>query len=175
VLGATHPKEFSFPVFVRVLEEGENDPTRNPGEAYPKAFPLFLHLEEMQEDIHRGKDAQVPAENLKTPYKCPAVGEELGGGCVNLGEEFPLEGREWEAHPDAFKYRLVHEEERIPLSGSVIHVNRFPRSAGTNRDVRVMGAAESIKVLQVRIPTMFLQVLNGCQAGTFVQELVGGP
>ena len=96
MLGAAHPKEFSFPVFVGVLEEGEKDPTRDPEEAYPKALPLFIHFEEMQEDIHRGKDAQVPAENLKTPYKCPAVGVELGGGCVNLSEEFPLEGREWE-------------------------------------------------------------------------------
>jgi len=168
VLGAAHPKEFSFPVFVGVLEEGEKDPTRDPGEAYLEALPLFLHLEEMQEDIHRGKDAQVPAENLKTPYKCPAVGVELGGGGVNLGEEFPVKGREWEAHPDAFKHRLVHEEEGTTLSRSVIHTHRFPRSAGTNGDVRVMCAAESIKVIQVGIPTMILQVLKGCQAGALV-------
>ena len=79
VLGAAHPKEFSFPVFVRVLEEGEEDPTHDPGKAYPKAFPLFLHFEEMQENIHGGKDAQVPAEDLETPYNCPAVGVELLG------------------------------------------------------------------------------------------------
>jgi len=141
VLGAAHPKEFSFPVFVGVLEEGEDDPTRDPGEAYPKAFLLFLHFEEMQENIHGRKDAQVPTENLKTPYKCLAVGMELGGGCVNLGEEFPLKGCEWEVHPDALKHRLVYEEEGTPLSRSVIHTHRFPRSAGTNRDVRVMSAA----------------------------------
>ena len=94
MLGAAHPKEFSFPVFVGVLEEGEKDPTRDPGEAYLEALPLFLHFEEMQKDIHRGKDAQVPAGDLKTPYKCLAFGVELGGGGVNLGEEFPLKGRE---------------------------------------------------------------------------------
>ena len=100
---------------------------------------------------------------------------ELGGGCVNLSKEFPLKGREGETHPDAFKYRLVHEEERIPLSRSVIHTHRFPRSARTNGDVRVMSAAEGIKVIQVGIPTVILQVLKGCQAGALVQKLVGGP
>ena len=95
MLGAAHPKEFSFPVFIGVLEEGEDDPARDPGEAYPKAFPLFLH-------------------------------------------------------------RLVHEEEGTPLSRSVIHTHRLPRSAGTNGDMRVMSAAESIKVIQVGIPMMIL-------------------
>ena len=57
VLGAAHPEEFSLPAFVGVMEEREKDPTCDPGEAYPKAFPLFLHLQEMQEGIHRGKDA----------------------------------------------------------------------------------------------------------------------
>jgi len=92
MLGAEHPKEFSFLVFVRVLEEGEEDPARDPGKAYLEAFPLLLHFEEMQENIHGGKDAQVPAENLETPHKCLAVGVELGGGCINFNEEFPLEG-----------------------------------------------------------------------------------
>ena len=95
------------------------------------------------------------------------VGVELGGGCVDLCEKFPLEGRERKAHPDAFKHRLVHGEERIPLPGSVIYANRFPRSAGTNKNVCVMGAAESIKIVQVRITAMILQVLNGCQSGAF--------
>jgi len=47
VLGAAHSKEFPFPVLVRVLEEGEEDPARDPGKAYLEAFPLFLHFEEM--------------------------------------------------------------------------------------------------------------------------------
>ena len=61
MFGAAHPKKFTFPVFVRVLEEGEDDPACDAGEAYPETLPLFLHFEEMQEEIHRGKDAQVPA------------------------------------------------------------------------------------------------------------------
>ena len=73
---------------------------------------------------------------------------ELGGGGVNLGEEFPLKGCEWEAHPDVFEHRLVHKEEGTPLSGPVIHTHRFPWSAGTNGDVRVMSAAESIEVIR---------------------------
>ena len=157
VLGAAHPKEFSFPVFVRVLEEGEEDPARDPEKAYPEAFPLLLHFEEMQENIHGGKDAQVPAENLKTPYKCPAVGVELGGGCINLGEEFPLKGGKWETHSYAFKHRLVHKEEGVPLPRSVVQADRFSKPAGTDGYVSVVSAAESVKVIQVGIPTMSFQ------------------
>ena len=174
MLGVAHPKEFSFPVLIGVLEEGEDDPARDAGEAHPKAFPLFLHFEEMQENIHGRKDAQVPAENLEAPYECPAVGMELGGGCVNFRKESPLKGCEGEAHPNAFKHRLVHKEEGTPLSRSVIHTHRFPRSARTNGDVRVVSAAEGIKVIQVGVPTVILQVLKGCQAGALVQKLVGG-
>ena len=53
VLGAAHPEELPFPVLVRILEEGEEDPSRDPGKAYPEALPLLLHLKEMQEDIYR--------------------------------------------------------------------------------------------------------------------------
>ena len=47
MLGAAHPEEFSLPAFVRVLEEGKKDPASDPGKAYPEAFPLLLHLEEV--------------------------------------------------------------------------------------------------------------------------------
>jgi len=117
LLGAAHPKEFSFLVFVEVLEEGEEDPTRDPGEAYPKAFPLFLHFEEMQENVHGGKDAQVPAENLKTPYKCPAVGVELGGGCVNLGEKFPLKGVNGRRTPTRLNTVWYMKKKGFPFLG----------------------------------------------------------
>ena len=39
----------------------------------------------------------------------------------------------------------------------------------------VVCAAESVKVVQMGIPTMSFEVLEGGQAGTFAQELVGGP
>ena len=100
---------------------------------------------------------------------------ELGGGGINFGEEFPFKGGEWETHPYAFKHRLVQKEERVPLSRSVIHADRFPRPAGTDGYVSVVSAAESVKVIQVGIPTMSFQVLEGSQAGTLVQELVGDP
>jgi len=129
----------------------------------------------MQENIHGGKDAQVPAEDLKTPYKYPTVGVELGGGCINLGEEFPLKRGKWETHSYAFKHRLVHKEEGVPLPRSVVQADRFPRPAGTDGYVSVVSAAESVKVVQVGIPTMSFQVLEGSQVGTLVQELVGGP
>jgi len=63
---------------------------------------------------------------------------ELGGGGIDFGEEFPFKGGEWETHPYTFKHRLVHKEERVPLSRSVVHADRFPRSAGTDGYVRVV-------------------------------------
>ena len=56
----THPEEEAFPRLVRVLEEGEEDSASNPGKAYPEAFPLLFHFKEMQENVYRGWDAQVP-------------------------------------------------------------------------------------------------------------------
>ena len=82
------------------------------------------------------KDAQVPAENLETPYECPAVGMELGGGCVNFSKEFPLKGCEWEVHPNAFKHHLVHEEEGTPLSRCVIHTQVPPVGQDERRCAR---------------------------------------
>ena len=98
MLGVAHPKELPFPVLVRVLEEGEEDPARDPEKAYPEAFPLLFYLKEMQEDIYGREDTQVFAKNLKTPHECPAVGMELGGGGIDFSEEFPFKGGEWETH-----------------------------------------------------------------------------
>ena len=129
----------------------------------------------MQENVYGGNDAQVPAKDLKTPHECPATGMELGGGGIDFGEEFPFKGGEWETNSYAFEHGLVHEEEGFPLSRSVVQTNRFPRPAGTDGYVGVMSAAESVKVIQMGIPTVSFQVLEGSQAGTLVQELVGGP
>jgi len=57
MLGAAHREEFSLPAFVRVLEKGKKDPASDLGKAYPEAFLLLLHLEEVQEDVHRREDA----------------------------------------------------------------------------------------------------------------------
>ena len=57
MLGAAHPEELPFPVLVRILEEGEEDPACDPGKAYPEGLPLLLHLREMQEDIYRRRNA----------------------------------------------------------------------------------------------------------------------
>jgi len=51
----------------------------------------------------------------------------------------------------------------------------FPRPAGTNGYVGVVSAEESVKIIQMGIPTVSFQVLEGSQAGALVQELVGGP
>ena len=81
-----HLEELSPPPLERVLEEGEDDAAGDAGEAHPETLALLLHLEEVKKDVHGGGDAQVPAENLETPYERPAVGVKLGRGSVNLGE-----------------------------------------------------------------------------------------
>jgi len=57
VLGATHLEKFSLPVFVGVLKESKKDPPCDPRKTYPKALPLLLYLEKMQEDVHGGEDS----------------------------------------------------------------------------------------------------------------------
>jgi len=74
MFGATHPEELALPPLVRVLEKGEEYPTSDPRKAYPKAFPLLLHFKELKEDIHRGQNAQIPAQNLESPDECPSIG-----------------------------------------------------------------------------------------------------
>ena len=106
----------------------------------------------MQEDIHRRGDTQVSTKNLKTPHECPTVGMELGGGSVDFSKKLPFEGSERETHSYALEHRLVHEEEGFPLSRSVVQTNRFPRPAGTDEYVGVVGAAEGVKVVQMGIP-----------------------
>ena len=100
---------------------------------------------------------------------------ELGRGGIDFGEEFPFKRGEWETHSYAFEHGLVHEEEGFPLSRSVIQTDRLPRPAGTDGYMGVMCTAEGVKVVQVGIPTMSFQVLEGSQAGAFAQELVEGP
>ena len=162
VLGAAHPEELPFPVLVRILEEGEEDPARDPGKAYPEAFPLLFHLKEMQEDIYRRGDTQVSAKNLKPPHECPTVGMELGGAILISVRSSRSKG--------------VNERRTPTRLNTVWYMkNRFSRPAGTDGYVGIVCAAEGVQVVQVGVPTMSFQVLEGSQAGAFAQELVGGP
>ena len=78
--------------------------------------------------------------------------------------EFPFKGGEWETYSYAFEHGLVHEEEGLPLSRSVVQTNRFSRPAGTDGYVGVVSAAESIKIIQMGIPTVSFQVQESGQA-----------
>ena len=84
----------------------------------------------------------------------------LGGGYVNLREQLPLEGREGEAKTDALKYRLIEEEEGFSPIGLVVHANWLPRGAMTDGDVRIVGSAEGVKVVQSPVTQMVLYVFN---------------
>ena len=51
----------------------------------------MLGFKKKQENIHRRWQPQVVAHDLERPHKRPAIGMELGGGDVELGEKLPLE------------------------------------------------------------------------------------
>ena len=93
----------------------------------------------------------------------------MGRGYVDLCEQLPLEGCEWEAQTNAFEYRLVEEKERLSPIGSVVHTKWLPRGAMTNRDMRIVGFAEGVKVVQPQVTQVILYVFNGGQFGAFVQ------
>jgi len=48
---------------------------------------------------------------------------------------------------DALKNRLI-EEEGLPPIGFIIHANWLPRGAMADRDVRIVGSAEGVEVVQ---------------------------
>jgi len=68
--------------------------------------------------------------------------------------------REGEAQADALKYRLVKQEEGFPPIGTVVHANWLPRGAMADGDVRIMGSAEGVEVVQSQVTQMFLYVFN---------------
>jgi len=45
----------------------------------------------------------------------------------------------------------------------------------TDGDVRIMGFAEGVEVIQPQVTQVILHVLNSSQGGAFVQELVRSP
>jgi len=49
---------------------------------------------------------------------------------------------------DALKNRLIEEEEGLPPIGFIIHANWLPRGAMADRDVRIVGSAEGVEVVQ---------------------------
>ena len=101
----------------------------------------------MKKDVHRRGNAQMAAEDLKSSDEGPAIRVQLGGGRVDLREEFPLEGCKWKAHTHAFEYCLVHEEKGGPIPRPIIHTYGFPRCAVANGDVGIVGAIEGVEVV----------------------------
>ena len=92
-----HLEELSLPPLERVLEKSEDDAASDAREAHPEALALFLHLEKLKKDVHRGRDAQIPTENLETPHEGPAVGVKLGRGSVDFSKQLAFEGSERKA------------------------------------------------------------------------------
>jgi len=64
-----------------------------------------------------------------------------------------------EAHTDALKYRLV-KEEGFPPIGPVVHANWLPRGAMTDGDVRIMGSAEGVEIVQSQVTQVFLYAFD---------------
>ena len=45
----------------------------------------------------------------------------------------------------------------------------------TDGDMRIMGFAEGVEVIQLQVTQMILYILSSSQGGAFVQELVRSP
>ena len=154
VFSGAHLEELSFPPLERVLEKSEDDAAGDAREAHPEAFALFLHLEKVKKDVHRGRDAQIPTENLETPHEGPVVGVKLGRGrgSDDFSKQLPFEGSERKAWTHSFNYHLVDEEERASPSGPFIYTNGLPRPCTANEDVGVMGLVEGFEVIESGVP-----------------------
>ena len=53
------------------------------------------------------------AKNLERPHECPAVGMELGGGDVELGQQLPLEVSERKPKFHLLEQRGIDETEQL--------------------------------------------------------------
>ena len=85
------------------------------------------------EHIHRGRMSQVCAEDLVSPYERPAVGMELGGGYVKLGQELPLKACEGKPKLDLLEHGGVDEAE-----GGVVAPRRCRWAHREDKDARTL-------------------------------------
>ena len=114
----------------------------------------------MEENVHGGRDTQISAKNLETPYESPAVGMELGRGGVYLREQFFLEGSERQTHAHSPDYCLVKEEERSPPGFPRVHTDGYPGFHPAYQDVSVMAFMEGVEAIVRRVPPVGLHVLG---------------
>jgi len=70
---------------------------------------------------------------------------------------------------------LVDEEERTSPGSPFIYTNGLPRPGTTNKDARVMGLVEGVKVIESGVPPVGFHVFNGGQGGALRQKVIGGP
>jgi len=157
------------------LEEGEDDAPGDARKAHLEAFTLFLHLEKVKKDIQRGRDAQIPTKNLKTPHEGPAVGMKLGRGGVDFGKQLPFEESKGETQAHSLEYHLVDEEEGTSPGSPCVHTNGFPRLHTTYEDVGIVGFVEGVEIVERGVPPVGLYVFDGGQCRALRKEFIGGP
>ena len=137
MLKATHPEEFPLKTLVRLLEQGKDDSSCHPAEAYPEVLPRVFALDEMKKDIYCGWMAKVIAKDGEGPHKGPAVGMQLGRGNVYFGQQLPLVAGKGKALSNTLKDRLIEEEEGFSLVGTVFYAHGFALRTGANRDIGI--------------------------------------
>jgi len=74
MIRAAHLEEFPLEPFVRLLEQGKDDSSCHPVEAYPKVLPRVFGLKEMNENIYEGGMAKLITNNGEGPDEDPFVG-----------------------------------------------------------------------------------------------------
>ena len=101
----------------------------------------------MKEDVDGGGLSKISAQDAECPDKSPAVRVELGGGNVDLCQEFPFERREGQAHPNAFEDRLIKEEEGDPVIGPLISTHGLAWDAGEHSNIFVVPPSEDTMLI----------------------------
>jgi len=87
------------------------------------------------------------ADNLVSPYKCPAVGMELGRGYVELGQELPFKACEGKPKLDLLKHSGVNEAERGVVAPLIVGADGLTRRTRAHRYVVIVLFAEREVIL----------------------------
>jgi len=73
MLGGRDHIELAFSVFEGLLEQSQDDPSRDSVQAHPRPISEILGLEEVQEHIGGGWVPEVVAQDLKRSDESPSV------------------------------------------------------------------------------------------------------
>jgi len=99
----------------------------------------------------------------------------LGWADVDFDEQFSLEPRKGQAHPNALEHSLVKVKEGDSLVGPLFPAYRLPWGTREHSYVLVMPFSKGAMVVDARLFDVIPPGLRGGQARALAEELVGSP